>query len=75
MIVLTLISWRVGEEHSLDGRVATVIVLVVAFFKVRLVGRHFMELRAAPRGLALLFDGYCLVVCVTLVVMYMAGGA
>lgn len=48
------------------GTVAIVAVLVLAFVKVWLVGRHFMELRRAPAVLRRLFDGYVVVVPVVL---------
>jgi caa(3)-type oxidase subunit IV len=75
LVVATIISWRVGKDHGVDGTVATTIVLIVAFFKVRLVGLHFMELSTAPRGLRLAFEAYCVIVCAALVGMYVAGGA
>jgi heme/copper-type cytochrome/quinol oxidase subunit 4 len=74
LIVLTLISWRVGTDGGVTAHLATVIVLIVAFFKVRLVGLNFMELRNAPLPLRLILEGYCLVVCTTLIIMYLAGG-
>ncbi|GAA4737142.1 cytochrome C oxidase subunit IV family protein [Actinomycetospora chibensis] len=48
------------------GAAAIVAVLVLAFVKVWLVGRHFMELRDAPAILRRLFDGYVVVVPVVL---------
>jgi caa(3)-type oxidase subunit IV len=73
LIVLTLISWRVGTDGGFTPKLATVIVLIVAFFKVRLVGLYFMELREAPIQLRMILEGYCLVVCTTLIIMYLAG--
>jgi caa(3)-type oxidase subunit IV len=74
LIVLTLISWRVGTDGGFTPKLATVIVLIVAFFKVRLVGLYFMELREAPIQLRMILEGYCLVVCTTLIIMYLAAG-
>jgi hypothetical protein len=48
------------------------IVIAVALFKVRLIGIYFMELRVAPPPLRLLFEGYVLVVFVTLTVLNVA---
>ena len=68
---ITLISWWLGVEHSIGSlRLAGVIILILAFIKVRLVGIHFIELRAAPRRLRALFDGYCVVVCSLVVGLY-----
>jgi hypothetical protein len=46
------------HNHSL----ASVLILLIAFMKVRLVGLYFMELREAPVALRGLFQGYCIVV-------------
>jgi caa(3)-type oxidase subunit IV len=72
LVVATLISWRVGTDTGLHAHLAATVVLLVAFLKVRLVGAYFMELRDAPLPLRLIFDGYCLIVCTVLVVMYLA---
>jgi hypothetical protein len=72
LVVATLISWRVGTDNGLHPHLASTIVLLVAFLKVRFVGAYFMELRDAPLPLRLIFDGYCLIVCTVLVVMYVA---
>jgi hypothetical protein len=72
LIVATLVSWRIGTDHGLHASLATAVVLVVAFVKVRFVGVYFMELRDAPAWLRTVFEGYCLVVCTALIVMYLA---
>jgi caa(3)-type oxidase subunit IV len=74
LIAATLISWKVGTDHGVHAHLATVIVLLVAFIKVRLVGLYFMELRESPLPLRLIFEGYCVVVCTTLIIMYLAAG-
>ena len=74
LIVATLVSWKVGTDHGVHAHLATVIVLLVAFIKVRFVGLYFMELREAPLPLRSIFEGYCIVVCMTLVIMYLAAG-
>lgn len=74
LIAATLISWKVGTDHGVHAHLATVIVLLVAFIKVRFVGLYFMELREAPLPLRFIFEGYCVVVCTTLIIMYLAGG-
>jgi hypothetical protein len=72
LIIATLISWRIGTDHGVHASLATAVVLVVAFVKVRFVGAYFMELRAAPAWLRAAFEAYCLVVCTALIVMYLA---
>ena len=74
LIVATLISWKVGTDHGVHAHLATIIVLLVAFIKVRFVGLYFMELREAPIQLRGIFEGYCIVVCTTLIIMYLAAG-
>ena len=69
LLTATLSSWAVGADHGLDPRLATPIVLLVAFVKVRFVGAYFMELRRAPRPLRLIFDGYCLIVGLTVLIL------
>jgi caa(3)-type oxidase subunit IV len=74
LIAATLASWKVGTDHGVHAQLATTIVLLVAFIKVRLVGLYFMELREAPLPLRVIFEGYCLVVCTVLIIMYLAAG-
>lgn len=74
LVLATLASWWLGVESGGapgDGAsVATAAVIVIAFAKIRFVGRHFMELRGAPRVLRLALDAYVAVVGSTLVVLY-----
>jgi hypothetical protein len=74
LVLATLISWKVGTDHGVHAHLATVIVLLVAFIKVRFVGIYFMEHRDSPLPLRAIFEGYCVVVCVVLVIMYLAAG-
>jgi heme/copper-type cytochrome/quinol oxidase subunit 4 len=72
LIAATLASWWLGTDHGLsDHRLATVLILVVAFVKVRFVGMYFMEHRNSPVALRAVFQGYCLAVCAVLVAMYL----
>ncbi|MFC4011172.1 cytochrome C oxidase subunit IV family protein [Nonomuraea purpurea] len=67
----TVLSWYLGDGHG-ARQFATVVVLAVAFIKVYLVGRYFMELREAHRALHLLFGGWTVVVCAVLIAMFIA---
>lgn len=61
LMLATLASWALGADHTFlvgDARVATSLVLALAFFKVQLVGTHFMELNHAPRALWAVFSGW-----------------
>jgi hypothetical protein len=77
LIFATLLSWWLGTDHGFgsgsDYTLATLAVLVVAFFKIRFVGLYFMELRHAPLPLRLLFEGYVLVVCGGVIGLYLSG--
>jgi len=68
----TILSWYLGDGHG-AARVATVGILLVAFLKVYLVGRYFMELKEAPKALHGVFATWTVAMCVTLVAMYLLG--
>ena len=73
---LTVVSWVLGTQHGLGGGghvPASLLIFVVAIFKVRLVGLYFMELRDAPLALRAIFEGYCVVLLGVLVGMYLLG--
>jgi len=72
LIVATLATAALGLEQAAGGSAAVgVLLLTIAFVKIRLVGLHFMELGAAPRPLRLLFEGYVLVTFTALVVLFL----
>jgi hypothetical protein len=72
LMLATLLSWSLGTDNLVHGaRLAGVLVLMVAFVKVRFVGRYFMEIRDAPPALRWILDGYCTVVCAALVAMFL----
>jgi hypothetical protein len=48
-----------------------VVILLIAFIKVRLVGLYFMELRGAPTVLRGLFEAYCAIVCTVVVLVFL----
>jgi len=72
LVGATLLSFWLGTDHGLSSTEArSLIILVVAFVKVRFVGLYFMELRTAPVALRALFEGWCLVVCLGLIGFYL----
>ena len=74
LIGATLLSWWLGTDHGVgDHTLATLVVIAVAFFKVRCVGLYFMELRHAPVALRLVFEAYVVVVCGVVVGLYLSG--
>ena len=52
----TLASWYLGDGHG-STKLATIVVITVAFVKVFVVGHYFMELRDAPIPLRGTFGG------------------
>lgn len=65
LIAATVLSWMLGTDHGFSAghSLASVLILLVAFIKVRFIGLWFMELREAPIVLRGIFEAYCLVVC------------
>lgn len=73
LIGATLVSWHLGADHGIQNhRVATVLILLVAFIKVRFVGLYFMELRNAPIRLRRIFETHCVIVCSVVEGLYLA---
>jgi hypothetical protein len=66
----TTVSWYLGDGHG-SRRVISAVVLAVAFAKVYVVAREFMELRGAPALLHGLFATWCAVVCALLISLYL----
>ena len=65
LTVATVLSWALGTHHGF-----AIVILVIAFVKIRFVGLYFMELRGAPPALRAVFETYCLAVLLTLSAMY-----
>lgn len=77
LIALTALSWALGTRHGFGGsghRTASVVILMVALFKVRLVGLYFMDLRNAPIALRGVFEAWCAIVCALTVSLFLIGG-
>jgi Prokaryotic Cytochrome C oxidase subunit IV len=58
LVLATLASWTLGVGHDLEAKHAGMVILVIAFVKVRFIGRYFMELRDAPVPLLTLFEAW-----------------
>lgn len=73
LILLTGISWLVadGYQHETADHYLyfTAGLMALAFFKVRLVVMHFMEIGYAPLPLRLLFEAW--VIIVPLVILFL----
>lgn len=74
LLLLTIASWFIGisqETSSQVSRMSGVTMLILAFFKVRLVIREFMEVRHAPKPLRWVCDGWVIVAVVATVSSYL----
>lgn len=75
LVTLTLITWLIGMEHGYSGpggvAIGMTTVLAIAFVKVHLVGRTFMELRSAPSGLKLAFGSWVVGIGAVVIGMYL----
>lgn len=71
LVAATLLSFWLGADHGISSdNTRTIVIIVVAFIKLRLIGLYFMELREAPTKLRSAFEGYCLAACATLIGFY-----
>ena len=70
LLALTFGSFLVGVEQGAGfASIGAAIIVGIAMLKVRLIGLHFMDVRAAPRALRALFEVYVLAVFVVLVAL------
>ena len=74
-MVATGVSWWLGTLDEVSGiasaTTTSVLLVLVAFFKVRLVISHFMEVRHAPMALKLLCDAWVVGVCSLVIGLYL----
>ncbi|TDU26880.1 cytochrome c oxidase subunit IV [Panacagrimonas perspica] len=75
LMLATVVTTWVLSKDIVAARTGTVAIIAIAFYKVRLVLLHFMELRHAPRGLRLFFELWVLVVAAAMIGMYLSGSA
>lgn len=74
LLAATLLSWESARSAG-DYRLASVVVLLIAFLKARLIGLEFMELRTAPRMLRSIFEAWTVVACAALLALYLLSPA
>lgn len=73
LMIATAASWYLGTGQggaSADPRTAALVMIGLAFFKVRLVIRHFMLVRDAPLSLRLITDVWVVVAGGAVIAMY-----
>jgi hypothetical protein len=77
LVLATGASWRFGTEHVLELAAAhpsaTATIIVIALIKIRLVMRHFMEVRSAPLPLKLMCDAWLVLVGSVVLGLYWHG--
>jgi heme/copper-type cytochrome/quinol oxidase subunit 4 len=71
LLLATCASTWLLSKNSVTPEVATVAIVLIAAVKVRLVMRHFMEVRRAPLALRLVCDGWLLAVNALIVTVYL----
>jgi hypothetical protein len=69
LVAATLLAWESARSPG-DYRLASSVVLLIAFLKARLIGLEFMELRTAPLPLRLIFEAWTVVACASLLALY-----
>ena len=71
LLAATALSWGIssaeGSTWLVEARAARLAIVLLAFFKVRLVLLHFMELATAPRALHAAAEAWVVVCCGALV--------
>jgi len=79
LMLATCLSWWLGQDHGLsaaqtsDYRLISSGLMFIAFIKVRIVIRYFMEVRQAPLALKLVCDGWVVLVCGAILYLYWFG--
>ena len=81
LMLATCLSWWLGQGHGFnapqtsDYRLISSGLILIAFIKVRIVIRYFMEVRQAPLALKLVCDAWVVLVCGTIIYLYWFGSA
>jgi hypothetical protein len=73
---ITILSWWLAPGHSREGAVAsvpiTVAVIALGLIKGRLIIRHFMEVRTAPRWLKVSTDAWLAILWLAVLGIYLS---
>jgi Prokaryotic Cytochrome C oxidase subunit IV len=75
LALLTLVSWLLGDSYVADSRQVSIYLtsglILLAFFKIRLVIMYFMEIANAPLPLRVLFEVWVVAVPVVIISLYL----
>lgn len=74
LLMATVLTGFLGFDAHAYRAAIGVLLLCVAFFKVRLVVIHFMEVRTAPLTLRILAEAHMCVLLGILLTIYLVGG-
>ena len=75
LVAATVVSWVLGADHGLEGDrrdLVAGIILALAFIKIDLVGRYFMELHGAPPLLRRAFSVWAITTFAVCFALYLA---
>lgn len=72
LVFATGLSWWLGHDAAAayTQGVATTGMILIAAIKIRLVVRHFMEVRYAPMALQLILDTWLLLMTICILAAY-----
>ncbi|MBL4782496.1 MAG: cytochrome C oxidase subunit IV family protein [Porticoccaceae bacterium] len=78
LMLATCLSWWLGGDslnsiQTSDYRLISSGLILIAFIKVRIVIRYFMEVRQAPLALKLVCDSWVALVCGVILYLYWLG--
>ena len=79
LMLATSLSWWLGSNDVLSSnqiseyRLLSSGLIIIAFIKVRIVIRYFMEVREAPMALKLVCDAWVVLVCGAIIYLYWFG--
>lgn len=73
LVAATVLTAVLGLEQHGGSTAVGLVLLAIAFVKIRLVALHFMEVREAPLPLRLLVEGYAGVTFLVLATIYVTG--
>jgi len=70
LLAATALSWKIGHGSWGDARNAGVVILAIAFLKIRFVILDFMELRHAPLGMRMAGEAWVICIGGVLIALY-----
>ena len=71
LLGITLLSWLLISSVDLEEKSLGVLILLLAFFKVRLIAIHFMETAKAQRLVRIAFETWGVVVGGMMIFVYL----